>query len=537
MVIALLVLAASAVAGALLGGKVKADAEKTDAKLRAFGQVLALVEDNYVGEVDSEELVESAIQGMLQSLDPHSNYLDDHAFSEMRDEQRGKFYGLGIQINKPGPDKPLTIIAPLEDTPASRAGLQAGDVIFKIEGEETMNLSLHEAVRRLKGDKGTPVTITIHRASEDASFDVTLLRDEISTYSVRVTYMIEPDVGFIRLGNFTSTTATELDRELEELRQQGMKRLVLDLRSNPGGLLDQAVQVAERFVPPGKLIVYTRGRVPGSDQDYVASREVKRLDLPLVVLVDRHSASASEIVAGAIQDHDRGLLVGERTFGKGLVQRVIPLSRNGGAVALTTAKYYTPSGRLIQRDFSDVDDYFLDSRELEDAEALPPPEEPEDRTIYYTDSGREVFGGGGIAPDYVVPSERYSALMSRLFRQNILFDFAVLYADSHPDLKSNFTLDASVLEDFREFLGVRDFEYESELFEADRANVLRRLRSLVAKVKWGDRAESRVLAEGDPQVQKALTLFPEAESLARAGERSRRGRDQRAELRTGNAPD
>jgi carboxyl-terminal processing protease len=521
VLLALAVVALSATAGGLFGGPT-ADGQPTEDRLQAFGQILAVLEDNYVGEVDSSELVENAIQGMLQGLDPHSNYLDREVFSEMRDEQRGKFYGLGIQINKPGPEKPLTIIAPIEDTPAYRAGLHAGDIISAIEGEETSTLSLHQAVRRLKGDKGTEVTITVQRPSDGSTFDVTLTRDEVPTNSIRVAYMIQPGTGYLRISNFTSTTARELDDTLGELESRGMTRLILDLRSNPGGLLDQAVEVSKRFLPAGKLLVYTRGRVHGSDQDYIAAKDADRPEVDLVVLVDRHSASASEIVAGAVQDHDRGLLVGERTFGKGLVQRVIPL-RNGGAVALTTAKYYTPSGRLIQRDFSDVEDYFLDRRdgggeEVEDSD-MPEGEKdeaPEENLeVFYTlGAGREVYGGGGITPDYVITSPRASVLLSRLIRQNLVFDFAVHYAETHPDLDEGFTLDDEDVAAFRGFLEEREFEYSEENFGEDRDDIVRQIRAQVSKVLWDENAESRVLAEGDEQIQKALTLFDEAARLA-----------------------
>ncbi len=525
LLLTIAVLAVSTLVGGMLGGGALADGQSDDAQLRTFGQALAIVEDNYIGEVDPTDLVESAIQGMLRGLDPHSNYLNSDTFSEMRDEQRGKFYGLGIQINKPGPDKPLTIIAPIENTPAFRAGLHAGDIIFAIEGEETSDLSLHQAVRRLKGDKGTEVTITVQRPSEGSAWDVSLIRDEVPTNSIRVAYMIKPGTGYVRISNFTSTTARELDDHLSQLAEQNMSRLVLDLRSNPGGLLDQAVEVSKRFNDPGKLLVYTRGRVHGSDQDYIAAKDADRPTVDLVVLVDRHSASASEIVAGAVQDHDRGLLVGERTFGKGLVQRVIPL-RNGGAVALTTAKYYTPSGRLIQRDFSDVDDYFLDRRDEQTAEPVDMPAKPQDlsvakaevdpdQEIYYTlGIGREVFGGGGITPDYIVPSERASSLYSRLIRQNMIFDFAVQYGESHPDLEEGFAFGDDDIKSFKAFLDEREFDYDDEAFNDEVVDIGRQIRAQTSKVKWGAASESRVLAEGDAQIQKALTLFKEAAQLA-----------------------
>ncbi|MBZ5637679.1 MAG: S41 family peptidase [Acidobacteriia bacterium] len=520
----LLVLAACCTLGGIIGGRARAEADKSDALLQSFGRALAIVEENYVGKVESKAMVEDAVQGMLHTLDPHSNYLDKDAYNEMKDEQRGKFFGLGIQINKPGPDKPLTIIAPIDGTPASRAGLQAGDIISRIEGSDTISLSVQEAVRRLKGEKGTKVTITIQRPREDAPFDVTLIRDEIPTHSITLAYMVRPGTGFIRLANFTSTTATELDEAVKHLEAQGMARLILDLRRNPGGLLEQAVQVAERFIPAGKMIVYTRGRVPGSDQDYPAAKDVDRIDAPLVVLVDHASASASEIVSGAIQDHDRGLVVGETTFGKGLVQRVIPL-HGGGAVALTTAKYFTPSGRLIQRDYSDLDDYFLEPEEEAEAPAAEAQPAPDRRETKHTDSGRTVYGGGGITPDYVVRAERALPVLSRLVRDNLILDFAVRYVPAHPDLKPEVPVDAAFRDEVRHFLESKSIPFDAAM-ETAWPQVELQLRAQIAKVKWGVEAQNRILSDADPQVRKALTLFDEASRLAAAGERSREVRER-----------
>lgn len=523
-VAAIAVLAAATVVGGWFGGAARADSDRSSESLREFGQILALVEDNYVGEVDTKEMVEGAIQGMLRTLDPHSNYLDRSSYSEMKDEQRGHFYGLGIQINKRGPDKPLTIIAPIDGTPASRAGLQAGDIIFKIEGEETIGLTIQEAVRRLKGPKGTTVSITIQRPGDDETFDVTIARDEIPTHSIPVAFLAKPGVGLIRISNFTGTTSKELDDAIRDLASKGMERLILDLRSNPGGLLDQAVSVSERFIPSGKMIVYTRGRVPGSDTDYRAAKGADRFDGSLVVLVDRHSASASEIVSGAIQDHDRGLVVGETTFGKGLVQRVIPL-RDGGALALTTAKYYTPSGRLIQRDYSDVEEYFLENA-LDDDERESERANPIDREVRHTDSGRIVYGGGGITPDYVVPTPKLAMIVSRLRRENLFFDFGVRYVAAHPAMKEDFRVSDTVREEFRTFIDSRKFAYEPAAFEESKERIALEIQAQVFRVKWGAEAESRVLAEADPQVAKALTIFEEADRLARAGEESRKQREQ-----------
>ena len=517
-ILVLAFLAAGGLLGSTLGGRTLAEPQRADDQLWRFGRVVSLIEDQYVGEVDSKALIDDAIEGLLRTLDPHSNYLDTESFREMRDEQRGKFSGLGIQITKRGPDKPLTIIAPIDDTPAHRAGLLSGDVISQIESRPTIELSVQEAVQLLKGDKGTRVTITIQRPGLAEPFDVTLERDDIPIDSIRVAFLLSNGVGYVRIFNFTSTTAEELDDAIARLKTEGMTRLLLDLRGNPGGLLDQAVKVSERFIGEDKLIVYTRGRIPGSDQDYVASRGVERLDLPLVVLVDQSSASASEIVSGAIQDHDRGLVVGQPTFGKGLVQRVIPLQA-GGALAVTTAKYYTPSGRLIQRDYSDLEEYYLHQEQ----EVPPPPtrdgEGPraseDGLAVYYTASGRKVYGGGGIRPDHLVEPSRAPEILLGMVRENVLFDYAVVFANRHPDLARDFAVDDAVLVDFRSFLDRRPFPYDGKAFDEARDAIGLRLRAQIARVKWTQIEEARTLASADPQVIRALELFDEAAELAR----------------------
>ena len=532
-IVLLVILLAGGLLGGLLGSRVRADQRPMD-DLWTFGRILALVEDEFVGEADSKELVENAIDGMLQGLDPHSSYLSEDSFAEMRDEQRGRFHGLGIQITKRGPDKPLTVIAPIDDTPADRAGLRSGDVIAEIETHPTIDLTVQEAVRLLKGAKGTTVTITIERPGAEAPFQVTIERDEIPIQSLRVSYMVEPGVGVVRIANFNNTTATELDEALETLTEQGMQRLLLDLRGNPGGLLDQAVQVSERFLPEGKLIVFTRGRIPGSNQDFVARSRDPWADLPLVVLVDSASASASEIVSGAIQDHDRGLLVGETTFGKGLVQRVIPL-RSGGALAVTTAKYYTPTGRLIQRDYTDLDEYYLGTAPLEDdpdeaEDGIAEPEE--DREIFYTPSGRKVYGGGGITPDYTVRTERSPELLFELRRDNLIFDFSVGFVSAHPELVKGFKSDETMIAEFRTFLHDREFEFEAEQFDEELDAIDMRLRAQIARIKWDQAEEARIIAQADPQIQRALEVLDEAEQLAgRSRELSLPDSEHRNDLR------
>lgn len=527
-IIAFLVIGGCCLAGGLLADTARAEAKKPEDQLKEFGRVLSLVESRSVGDVETKDLVSDAITGMLQTLDPHSSYLPPEAFTEMRDEQRGEFSGLGIQIAKRGPDKPLTIIAPIEDTPAQRAGLISGDIISAIEGDDTIDLTVQDAVKLLKGGEGTPVTITVHRPSDGSSFDVTIIRAKIHTQSLRLAYLITPTTGYIQIINFTSTTTSELDQALDDLAAQGMEKLVLDLRGNPGGLLDQAVQVSERFLEEGQMVVYTRGRIPGADQEYLSGESASLVDIPLVVLVDHGSASASEIVSGAIQDQDRGLVVGQTTFGKGLVQRVIPL-RNRGALAVTTAKYYTPSGRLIQRDYSDLEEYFYTrgdehqetqeegEAEVFDSDPAPSTEKPlEDREVFRTTSGRKVYGGGGITPDYIVEVDRMPGLVSRMIRDNHIFDFSVKYHAGHPDLTPAFSVDQAVLDSFKGYLASKEFEYEADKFEEHSDLITLRLKARISFVAWDKVAESRVLAALDPQLQKALAVFEEAAGLARA---------------------
>ncbi len=522
--IALLVIGGGCLVGGLLVDTARAEAKKPEDQLREFGQVLSLVESHSFGDATTKDLVSDAIQGMLQTLDPHSSYLPPEAFSEMRDEQRGEFSGLGIQIAKRGPDKPLTIIAPIEDTPAQRAGLVSGDIISAIEDDDTIDMTVQDAVKLLKGEEGTPVTITVHRPADGSSFDVTIIRAKIRTESIRLAYLITPNTGYIQIINFTSTTTAELDHALASLTSQGMEQLVLDLRNNPGGLLDQAVQVSERFLEEGQMVVYTRGRIPGADQEYHSGEAGSRVGIPVVILVDNGSASASEIVSGAIQDQDRGLVVGQTTFGKGLVQRVIPL-RNRGALAVTTAKYYTPSGRLIQRDYSDLEEYFFTrGHNGEDAPEIIDPgteqtmeEKPlEQREVYRTTSGRKVYGGGGITPDYIVEVDRMPGLVSRMIGENHIFDFSVQFSAEHPDLTPAFPVGEEVLESFKDYLNSKGFEYENDAFIEHRDLIALRLKARISFVAWDKVAESRVLAALDPQLQKALAVFEEAASLARA---------------------
>jgi carboxyl-terminal processing protease len=325
-----------------------AEEEKTkqDAynKLKVFSEVLSLIESNYVEPIESNSMIEGAISGMVKSLDPHTSYMPPVSYKEMQVETTGKFGGLGIEISVR--DGVLTVVSPIEDTPAFKVGIKPGDKIIKIEDESTLDMTLQDAVSRLRGETGSPVTITIFRKTFKAPKEFTIVRDIIKVRSV-VSKLYQDDIGYIKIRNFSKNTSSDLDKALDELRGKGITKLILDVRNNPGGLLNQAVEVTDRFLNKENLIVYTKGRSDEQNMRFTSHDKVAGVSYPLIVLVNGGSASASEIVAGALQDLNRAIILGTQTFGKGSVQTIIPLS-DGSALRLTTARYYTPSGRVIQ---------------------------------------------------------------------------------------------------------------------------------------------------------------------------------------------
>jgi len=507
---------AGALLGGLLGDRVLATDDDQRKAFDRFARSVDLIEQNYAEPVDTEDLVAGAIRGMLHTLDPHSNYLDPKTYRQMRDEQRGSFSGLGIVVTKKGDS--LTVISPIEDTPAYRLGIRGGDVISKIEGEATREMSLDLAVSKLKGPKGTKVTITMTRPGVEP-FDLTITRDDIPTKSVPKPFLIsqKDGIGYLRLKSFTQTSSDEVDEAIHQLQAQGMKALLFDLRNNPGGLLDQAVKVANKFVDKGQLIVYTQGRVPDSHQRFVATAPPAG-DFPLVVLVNQYSASASEIVAGAIQDHDRALIAGETTWGKGLVQSVFPLKYNAG-LALTTAKYYTPSGRCIQRDYKEsFEDYFdYDG----DEKRLPPRDETQKHA---TDLSRVVYGGGGITPDVRIPPRVPSPFEERLYRADTFFKFAVSYlSTARGEVSHQFEPDDKAMAAFKKFLGDEKVEFTEDEWKANLDQVKGHVAEYVVSNAYGLDEGTRVRIATDPQVAEALKLFPRATELASLAHKKLKG--------------
>jgi carboxyl-terminal processing protease len=499
----------------LFGSPVQSDLNK---RLKEYTDLLSAATAWSADETGADKFVYSSIDGMLRTLDPHTSFLEPKEYSEMQDRQKGTFYGLGILVTKR--NEQVTVITPLEGTPAARLGIRAGDVISEVEGIATDDLSLDEVVKRLKGPKGTTVHIKIMRVGMKEPIPLTIVRAAIPTNSISNVLMIRPGIGYIRIKDFTSTTVRELDEAIEKLQGQGMQKLVLDLRQNPGGLLDAAVGVADHFLEKGQMIVYTKGRTNDSAQEYVAPGKHDRLDVPLVVLVNRGSASASEIVAGAIQDHDRGMVVGETSWGKGLVQSVYTL-QYGAGLALTTSKYYTPAGRNIQRDFTSFYDYYVADDETDNAE-IPLTE----REQFKTDTGRVVYGGGGITPDVMVKLPQLSRTTQVLEIRSAIFNYAVEFAAKHAELSKDVNITPAIVEDFVRYAADKEIASVEDIRSAlqkpvDRRYIERALKSEIIAAKFGLDASQPYRLQGDVQVERALESFGEAQKLAELAATSR----------------
>src|SRR5713226_2192572 len=505
-----LFLAACGFLGMIFAQKNPSTAHDSDSdvsqSLQQFTQVYDIVEQNYAEPVNPDKAIyNGAIPGMLHVLDPHSNFFDPKSYSLLREDQRGKYYGVGMTV---GPrNNKVIVIAPFAGTPAYRAGIHPGDIISAVDGKPTDNMTTSDVADLLKGPKGTTVHITVLREGADKPLEFAVVRDEIPRYSVDLHFLIHPGIGYMHVSGFNETTEKEVQEALDQFYQMGdLKGLILDLRQNPGGLLNEGVGVADKFLRKGQLIVSHHGR-SSPEKRYTAAHGNGGKEYPLVVLVNRGTASAAEIVAGAIQDHDRGLIAGETTFGKGLVQTVYPLSENTG-LALTTAKYYTPSMRLIQRDYSNVSlyDYYF-NRESEENEHNA------SREVKLTDSGRTVYGGGGITPDVKITAVKSNHFQDSLLQHYAFFNFAKHYAVTHHPGK-NFEVDDVVLQDFRKFMDDEKIPYtEAELLE-NNAWVHSNIKSEIFVDVFGQEEGLKVRAETDPQVTKALDLLPQAKQLA-----------------------
>ena len=510
----------SSTVGGLLGGQVLARQDSANQQFDTFATALAAVEANYVDDIETDRLVYGAISGMLQTLDPHSSFMDPRSYAQLRERQEGRYYGLGIQINVF--DGAITVMSLFEGSPAYRSGIRRGDVIAEIEGENAIGMSSDEAVGLLRGPKGTSVNVAMRRDGYDEFIPLDVERDEIAIATVEAAFMADTETAYVRLGDFSETSNEELTRALADLSKNGFSRLVLDLRGNPGGPLDQAIKVSNQFLPRGDMIVYTRGRVSNSDQDYHARDEGLYTDQPLVVLVNRNSASASEIVAGAIQDHDRGLIVGETTFGKALVQSIYRVS-HGAGLGLTTARYFTPSGRMLQRPWDGTFDEYL-TYSLREPEV--PVHAPSDRKL--TDSGREIYSGGGIEPDHFVigPIEGFDpSRFGRILQARGEFvSFAQRFTASGDNrvtldgygrevVSRGFKIDQRLLDEFKKHVIENGYTVDDEAFASDIDFIRAMIHFEIDTDLFGEAEARDNLFEQDPQAQFALTVFDEAEAL------------------------
>ena len=532
--VALLAVVLSALVGGFYGSVLARQDEVTQ-QYRVFTAALAAIDREYVEEVPSDRLVYGGIEGMLKTLDPHSSFFDPRQYAQMRERQEGKYYGLGIQIQPIDGD--ITVMSIFEGSPAFKKGLRRGDVIARIESKDTAGkstmldakgMSSEDAVKLLKGPKGTAVNISIRRRGYDQLIDLQVTRDEVNIVSVRGFFMIDSNTGYLKLGEFTETSNHEVGAALEQLTAKGMKRLVVDLRDNPGGALDQAIAISNRFLPQGDMIVYTKGRTRTSDQVYRATEQSDYTHLPVVVMVNRNSASASEIVSGALQDHDRALVVGETTFGKALVQSVYKINEGAG-LALTTGRYYTPSGRMIQRPWDGAfDEYLTYTLREQDPARVHKPED-----LKYTDAGRRVYSGGGIEPDrrFDGPTEGFNPTRfgRTLFARNLFDTFAQRFSragdkritanPSAPlrELTEDFQVTDAMVAEFKQHVEKSRLTIDEAAWQQDLPFIRAMMRFEIDVDLFGVEVARRNLARQDPQLQHSLTLFPEAESLMRLG--------------------
>ncbi|MGE0706334.1 MAG: S41 family peptidase [Vicinamibacterales bacterium] len=520
--VALTTVALSALVGGFFGRAALATQDRVSERYKVFTAALAAVEAEYVEEVESDRLVYGSIQGMLQTLDPHSNFLDPRAYAQLRERQEGRYYGLGITIQVVDGD--ISVQSLFEGSPAYRKGVRRGDVIARINGQDTKGWTSDQAVGELRGPRGTTVEVGLRRQGYDELIVLDVERDEINIPTILGAFMIDDVTGYVRLRDFSETTDRDLGRALDELNGKGMKRLMLDLRDNPGGPLDQAIKVSNRFLARNDLIVYTRGRIPNSDQDYRASDDPTIRELPVVVLVNRGSASASEIVSGALQDHDRALVVGETTFGKALVQSIYRISEGAG-LALTTARYYTPSGRLIQRPWDGSFDEYL-TYSMRD-QSTPRPHDPAE--MKYTDSGRRVYSGGGVEPDVHVPGPVEGFNPTRfgrnLYGRQMFAGFAQRFsavgdtrirgeARNRRLVDRGFAVTDDMVAEFREFLAQERVVIDEAAFTQDAVFIRAMIKYDIDLALFGVAEARRHLVASDPQAQLALTQFADAAKLS-----------------------
>jgi carboxyl-terminal processing protease len=507
------VLVLSALLGSVYGPSVKATAAgATDLQdsAKTFSQVLTLVQQNYAIPVDTSKLVyDGAIPGMLRTLDPHSIFFDPHSWAITREQEEGHYYGVGMTIVQRPSDNKTMVVAPFVGSPAFKAGIRPGDIILKVEDKSTTGLASADIADLLKGPKGTGVHITMGREGVADPIVFSVVRDQIEQHAVDAPIILKPGVGYIRLTGFNETTGEDFVEALHQLNPATLTGLVLDLRGNPGGVVDSAVAVSDALLDKNQIIVSRRGR-NSPNHPYYALHGNGGVRIPVVVLIDAGSASASEIVAGALQDHDRALMLGDRSFGKGLVQSVAQLSEGTG-LALTTAHYYTPSGRLIQRDYHDVSffDYeFNRNVTIKQTE------------IKLTDSNRQVFGGGGITPDVNFATPKLTPFETMLLRKNVFYqfdvgvgDFTTFYLGTRPAVTKTYAVDDAAIALLKQFLQKHNIAFSDQDIKDNLDWIKVHLKREVFTSAFGQQEGFRVEMESDAEVMKAIDLLPQARAL------------------------
>src|SRR5881227_1250749 len=550
VIVAAFVIIAASVAGgvrprasrrhAVANANVTAQSERFEAdRIEAdYSEAISTITEQYAGEVDYEKATQAAIQGMLFTLDPHSVFFPTVEFKKLKEDQSSSFYGIGVQILRH--DDGVYVQSVVQNTPASRAGLRFGDRIVAVDGKDARDWSSEEVSKNVRGDRLKTVDIKVERAGEEVPVTFKITRDAVPLPSIRNGFMITPGTGYIGLvGGFQHTSDDELREAISDLKKEGMRQLVLDLRNNPGGLLDQAIDVASEFLPRDKVIVSVKGRSEYHEAAVYKSNGSDPEDLPLVVLINRNTASASEIVAGAIQDHGRGLVVGETSFGKGLVQHVFQLPYGFG-LTLTTARYYTPYGRSLQRDYSSgsLYDYYVRHDENESQQPIQPGQPSPNETVpsrgssapaFRTAAGRVFYGGGGITPDIEARPLTGTAVRGRIIEAGFLFT-RMLAAGKIPGLESyridrvnygrspratDYPINDRVLEAFRNFVRKdQALRLPPAQIDTDLEFVKLRLREEIVTAAYGADAGQRVLLESDPQVLRSIGVLPDAKRLA-----------------------
>lgn len=494
---------------------------------RKFETILDNAEKNYVDSVKTQDLTETAIKAMLSELDPHSVYIPATLKQREREDLYGSFEGIGIQFEII--NDTITVATPIIGGPSEKLGIRAGDKIVKIDGKNAIGIQDTAVIRRLKGEKGTQVTVSIKRGNMKDLVDFTITRDKIPIYSVSAAFIIpDTEIGYIAVNQFRATMFEEFVQAARKLRSEGMKQMILDLRGNPGGLLEQAREMADAFIPDGKKIVYTKGRQSAFDDDYIATGGGEFEDIPLIILIDRGSASASEIVAGAVQDLDRGLIVGETSFGKGLVQRPYELP-DGSSYRLTISRYYTPSGRSIQRDYKDAKKYraLIGRTEAEEGDNFEHKEKGDSaRPAFKTAGGRIVYGGGGIVPDYIVKHDTATKLFIEL-ASKVLREYTDAYLSENSEqlrkqyqnelgrFLRSYTINNEAISRLKVMAEKKGIQWNEAQYKTDERAIKTYLKAQIARSIWNLNEKAMVDITADKQVQKAIQLFPEVQKLAK----------------------